>query len=79
MPDHRQLLTEFRQLERRPTGNGRDIVDHPVRAHDDMANAVCGALWAASKQDVVWSGLRVATGLSKPSYWRMGHDDHARW
>jgi streptomycin 6-kinase len=35
----RQLLS----LERR-TGRGRDIIDHPRNGHDDVANAVAGAL-----------------------------------
>ena len=35
----RQLLS----LERR-TGRGRDIIDHPRNQHDDIANAVAGAL-----------------------------------
>lgn len=47
--DHRQLLTELRQLERR-TGSGKDRIDHPPRGHDDHANAACGALWLASRQ-----------------------------
>jgi hypothetical protein len=41
--DHRTLLAELRQLERR-TGRGADIIDHPSRGHDDAANAACGAL-----------------------------------
>lgn len=49
LPDHRVLLTELAQLERRTARGGRDSVDHPPRCHDDMANAACGALLAASK------------------------------
>jgi hypothetical protein len=50
--DNRQLLTELRLLERRPRSGGRgDAIDHAPRAHDDAANAACGALWlAASKR-----------------------------
>jgi hypothetical protein len=40
--DHRQTLTEIRQLERK-TGHGRDSIDHPKGFHDDAANAVAGA------------------------------------
>ena len=29
----------------RSTPSGKDTVDHPPRAHDDLANAACGALW----------------------------------
>jgi len=46
-----KLLTELRLLERRPRSGGKgDLVDHPPRAHDDAANAACGALWMASKR-----------------------------
>ncbi len=45
--DHTRLLTQFRSLERRTSRTGRDIVDHPPRAHDDLCNAVAGALVAA--------------------------------
>ena len=78
LPDHRQLLTELRQLERRTTRGGRDIVDHPIRAHDDLANSVCGALWAASKQDQIPTNLRVCD-LSRKSPWRMTSVTHSRW
>lgn len=49
------LETQLRLLERKPrTGGKGDSVDHPPRAHDDAANAACGALWLASK--AVWTG-----------------------
>jgi len=43
-----KLATELRLLERRarPGGKG-DLVDHPPRGADDIANATCGALWLA--------------------------------
>jgi hypothetical protein len=41
--DNKQLLAELRQLERR-TGRTADVIDHPPRGHDDLANAACGAL-----------------------------------
>jgi hypothetical protein len=43
-----KLATELRLLERRsrPGGKG-DLVDHPPRGTDDIANATCGALWLA--------------------------------
>jgi hypothetical protein len=47
--DFPQLETELRLLERRPRAGGRgDLVDHPPRGNDDVANAACGALWLAS-------------------------------
>jgi hypothetical protein len=49
LPDHRGLLTELASLERRTARGGKDSVDHPPRGHDDMANAVAGALVLASR------------------------------
>lgn len=46
-----RLETELRLLERKPRRNGRgDDIDHPPRAHDDVANSVCGALLLAASQ-----------------------------
>jgi hypothetical protein len=41
--DHPRLIPQLANLERR-TARGRDSIDHPPGAHDDVANAVCGAL-----------------------------------
>jgi len=35
-------------LERRTARGGRDSVDHPPNAHDDVANGAAGALLMAS-------------------------------
>lgn len=48
--DNRTMLNEMRNLERRTHRSGRDTVDHPPGAHDDYANAACGALLLASEQ-----------------------------
>jgi hypothetical protein len=57
--DDKRLITELRLLERRPRSGGRgDSVDHPPRAHDDAANAACGALWLASTMRVIPAGNR---------------------
>ncbi len=42
------LRTQLLLLERRTRAGGRDSVDHPRGAHDDHANAVCGALRLAA-------------------------------
>lgn len=47
--DDRALLAELRQLERRTGRGGKDSVDHPPRAHDDLANAACGVLVLAAR------------------------------
>ncbi len=57
IPNDKRLVTELRMLERRPRSGGRaDQVDHPSNAHDDAANAACGALWLASCRPM---GMRI--------------------
>jgi hypothetical protein len=45
LPDHPTLLRELRLLERSPARLKREQVTHPRGAHDDYANAVCGAVY----------------------------------
>lgn len=52
LPPDRKLLVEISQLERR-TGRGKDIVDHPARGHDDLANAALGAAVMAEQEAVL--------------------------
>lgn len=42
--DLRRLASQLCGLERRPTRGGRDSIGHAPGAHDDIANAVAGAL-----------------------------------
>jgi hypothetical protein len=42
--DHPKLVNQLVNLERRTSRGGRDSIDHPSNAHDDIANAVAGAL-----------------------------------
>lgn len=42
--DDRRLVTQFANLERRTSRSGKDSVDHPQNSHDDLSNAVAGAL-----------------------------------
>jgi hypothetical protein len=44
MPRDRRLAAQFLSLERKPSRSGKDSVDHPPAGHDDVANAVAGAL-----------------------------------
>jgi hypothetical protein len=63
--DDKRLLTQLRLLERRPRTGGRgDSVDHPPRAHDDIANAACGALWQAS----ICKAIRGTAARSRPAF-----------
>jgi hypothetical protein len=47
--DHPRLVAQFCSLERRTARGGRDSIDHPAAGHDDICNAVSGALVAASQ------------------------------
>jgi len=46
--DDRRLISQLHGLERRTARGGRDSIDHGPGAHDDIANAVAGALVLAS-------------------------------
>ena len=48
--DHAGLIDQLCQLERSIVASGRERVTHPVRGHDDVANAACGALVIAMRQ-----------------------------
>jgi hypothetical protein len=43
--DNKRLINQLCSLERRTARGGRELIDHPQHpgAHDDLANAVCGA------------------------------------
>ncbi len=42
--DNARLIAQITTLERRTARGGRDSIDHPLGAHDDVANCVAGAL-----------------------------------
>lgn len=42
--DNRRLIAQLCALERRTARGGRDSIDHPPNAHDDLINAAAGAL-----------------------------------
>jgi len=46
--DNPRMAAQFLALERRTSRAGKDSVDHPPGAHDDVANAVAGALTMAA-------------------------------
>jgi len=53
LPEDRTLLKELRQLERRRGRSGKDTIDHPSGAHDDLANAVAGVVYLLRQQAAV--------------------------
>lgn len=48
--DNRKLTSQICSLERRTARSGKDSVDHPPGAHDDLANSAAGALYLAKRQ-----------------------------
>jgi len=70
--DNKQMLTQLSMLERRTARGGHDSVDHPPNAHDDVANAACGALVSALREkrlESVEIGLPVVLGPGNKITW----------
>jgi hypothetical protein len=42
--DNDRLVAQLCALERRTARSGKDRIDHPPGGHDDLANAVAGAI-----------------------------------
>jgi hypothetical protein len=59
--DHPRLVAQLCSLERRTARGGRDSIDHPPHSHDDVANAVAGALVLAGAK-VSWFSIEGADG-----------------
>jgi hypothetical protein len=51
--DHPRLINQLCALERHTSRAGKDTIDHPPGAHDDIANAVAGALVMAGTKWVI--------------------------
>ena len=49
--DHQKLISQLCSLERRTGRGGKDTIDHPPSAHDDVANCVAGALVLATSKE----------------------------
>ena len=63
---NKRLVTQLIQLERRTSRGGRDSIDHAPGGHDDVANAVAGALLAATakKPKMRWGTIDLARARS---------------
>jgi hypothetical protein len=48
--DHKEQMTQLRQLERK-AGRNEDMIDHPRGLKDDVANSAAGSVVLASKED----------------------------
>ncbi len=52
--DNDRLVNQLTNLERRVgRGTGKDSIDHPSGAHDDLANAAAGAIVSASQKPAI--------------------------
>jgi len=77
--DHKKLLNQLVDLERRTRSGGRDSVDHSAGAHDDIANAAAGAIVRALGDTVLltWAAMLNALVEKFGGKWRdfIGKDD----
>ena len=60
--DHKHLITQFAQLERKTTAMGREKIDHPSGLHDDLSKSVAEAMVEASLGDDVVRTMIAAFG-----------------
>ena len=63
--DHPRLIAQLCSLERRTARGGRDSIDHPPGAHDDVANCVAGAIVTASRAAMLGGAIRCAVRREK--------------
>jgi hypothetical protein len=47
--DHKRMITQLCQLERRVARGGREAVGHPIGGRDDVINSIAGAIVAAAR------------------------------
>lgn len=52
LPDDETLIKQISNLERRTRSGGKDKIDHPTGQHDDIANAVAGAVVHAARHRI---------------------------
>src|SRR6516162_5535477 len=57
LPRHDRLIAQIVGLERRVSRGGKDSIGHPPHGHDDVANAVGGAIRAVSGIGSAWMNL----------------------
>jgi hypothetical protein len=63
--DHPRMIGQLCSLERRTARGGRDSIDHPPGAHDDIANAAVGVLvQVAGEMDEIACGFEVVNAKS---------------
>jgi hypothetical protein len=65
--DSPRLVGQLANLERRASPMGRDRIDHPAGAHDDLSNAAAGALVLAGEESGYWSNNMAWVGDPDPA------------
>lgn len=58
--DDRKLFNELVNLERRTSRNGKDSIDHAPNQHDDIINAVAGAIVNAASRNANPVNIRIS-------------------
>ena len=70
--DDERLTLQLQTLERRTGHSGKDSVDHPPGLHDDLANAVAGAVVLAS-HDRAWTAEEQEARMPQSQSGRPAH------
>jgi hypothetical protein len=77
--DDDKLVTQLTSLERRTSRGGKDSIDHPKHGRDDLANAVAGALCAASALSGTAADFRrPANSANRPERANVGFAEQKR-
>jgi hypothetical protein len=63
--DHDRMVTQLVGLERRTARSGKDSIDHSPGGHDDIANAVAGAIINVPRTDRTSRGPVAHEGVAK--------------
>jgi hypothetical protein len=66
--DLQRLKNQLVNLERRTARGGQDSVDHGVAQHDDIANAVCGAMVLAASEGDIFGLIQYLAGISRGEF-----------
>jgi hypothetical protein len=51
--DNPRLVKQLGSLERRTRAGGKDVIDHPPKAHDDLSNAVAGVAFLCNVRRLI--------------------------
>jgi hypothetical protein len=57
LPDDEVLVDQLAGLERRTRSGGKDIIDHPLGGHDDLANTIAGVAVTAAMPQIICGGI----------------------